>query len=399
MVDFNPFTDEFREDPYPSWVRLRDAGRVYFFEPFGVYIVPGYDDVVEMLKRPDIFSSQGGVNFEVHGKPQRTVINADPPEHTRLRALVSAAFTPRMVAALEPRVREITTSLLDAAARSGKFDLVRDLAVPLPVTVIAELMGIDPERRDDFKRWSTAAVTSTDDLPPETRERMQRDTDEMVTYFEQITAERRVEPRDDLVSALVRAETGEHPLTTEEVISFCILLLIAGNETTTNLIGNAMLALLAHPDEAALVRDDRSLIANMVEEALRYDAPVQFLPRMTLRAVEIGDTSIPANTTVMPAFASANRDGRRFPDADRFDVRRNTLGHVAFGHGIHFCLGAPLARLEARVAFEELFARLPAFERADDRPAPRGMSPFLRGVTSLPLHPHFEAPKPAAAER
>ncbi len=387
MVEFNPFSDEFREDPYPSWARLREAGGPYFFEPFGVYLVLGYEDVAAMLKRPDVFSSTNGVNFLVHGKEQRTVINADPPEHTRLRGLVSAAFTPRMVAALEPRIREITTDLLERIARRGEeFDLMRDLAVPLPVTVIAELMGIDPDRHDDFKRWSTATVTdTTDQMPPQERARIQREMDEMIDYFDEIVARRRAEPRDDLVSALVRAETGEHPLTGDEVISFCILLLIAGNETTTNLIGNAMLALLAHPDQLALVREEPSLIPNMVEEALRYDSPVQFLPRFALQEVEIGGTRIPAQSQVMPSFASANRDGRRFPDADRFDVRRNAQGHLAFGHGIHFCLGAPLARLEARVAYEELLRRMPQLARTDDTPPPRVQSPFLRGVSSLPM--------------
>lgn len=386
-MEFNPFTQEFRDNPYPAYAEMRREGPVFHVAQLGMYMVTHYDEVVELMKQPALFSSVGGVGIQVRGEVHTTVINADPPVHTRLRALVSTAFTPRVVAELEPRVREITSQLLDAVGE--KFDLVRDLAVPLPVTVIAELLGIEPERRDDFKRWSTTAVSSTDEAGGERRadgERragILRDNEEMALYFEQVIAERRQQPRDDLVSALVRAETGEHPLTSDEVVAFCVLLLIAGNETTTNLIGNAMLALLAHPDEMARVRADRALIPGMVEEALRYDAPVQFLPRTTTQDVQLGGVSLPAGATVLPVFGSANRDERRFAEPDRFDVTRATQGQVAFGHGIHFCLGAPLARLEARVAFEELFARFSSIERADDAPLQRWPSPILRGVASL----------------
>jgi cytochrome P450 len=262
---------------------------------------------------------------------------------------------------------------------------VTDLAVPLPVTVIAEILGIETERRDDFKRWSTSVLQESRGLSEAEAAAMVRDYDELQDYLEAAIAERRIRPRGDLISAVVAAEQGEQPLTPDEVLAFTILLLIAGNETTTNLIGNMMLALVRHPEQLAAVEDDRTLIPNVVEEALRYDAPVQFLFRKATRDTEVGGVPIPAGMEVVPMFGSANRDDRRYPDGDAFDVRRNAQGHVAFGHGIHFCLGAPLARIEARGALEEMLASMRRFERADEAPLPRVTSLFMRGVTSLPL--------------
>ncbi len=316
------------------------------------------------------------------GKGSRTIINTDPPDHTYLRNLINRAFTPRMVAEMEPRIREITRGLLDKVIETGEMDLVRDLAIPLPVTVIAELLGVEPERRDDFKRWSNAIIANTtaDDTG---RTNLTHDIEEFRQYFEAAVMMRQQTPHDDLIGALVLADEQEGRLSTGEIVAFAMLLLIAGNETTTNLLGNAMKALGEHPEQLNYVQEDLARIPNMVEEALRWDSPVQFLFRRTTEDVEVGGVPIPAGSPVVPMFASANRDDAKYPNAAAFDVVRNTQGHLAFGLGPHFCLGAPLARLEARVAFEELLGRTREIEL---RPgAARLDSLFLRGMVSLPM--------------
>ena len=393
-MDFNPFSPEFQTDPYPTYAAMRRDAPVYRTDGWNAAVVTRYDDVVQVLKSPSLFSSRA-IGMQLRGRPTRTVINTDPPVHTELRGLVNRAFTPRMVADLEPRIREITAGLLDRIVEDGETDLVRDLAVPLPVTVIAELLGVEPERHDDFKRWSTASVTQEQGMSEEGQRRLEHEIDEFATYFERAIDERRGRPGADLISAVLAAEESDLRLTPDDLVAFVGLLLIAGNETTTNLIGNAVLALLDHPDELAKVRADPSLIPNMVEEALRWDSPVQFLFRTATQATEIAGTKIDAGMMVIPAYASANRDETRFPDSDRFDVTRNTQGHLAFGYGVHFCLGAPLARLEARVALEQVLERLPGLRRMDEAPLARVNSMFLRGLQSLPLA--FEAtPVPAS---
>jgi cytochrome P450 len=263
--------------------------------------------------------------------------------------------------------------------------LVADLAIPLPVTIIAEILGVDPAQKDDFKRWSDWIVMDfMGQITEEMRPEVERDMDAFMAYFEVAVGERRAQPRDDLISALIRAETEEQALTADEVLAFIVLLLVAGNETTTNLIGNAVRALLDHPEQLERMQRDPSLVPNAIEEALRYDPPVQFLLRRAARDVEIAGAVIPENALVMVSFASANRDERKFADPDRFDVTRDAQGHLAFGHGIHFCLGAPLARLEARIALEEILARLPNLRRLDDT-LELVDSPFLRGPRRLPL--------------
>jgi cytochrome P450 len=315
----------------------------------------------------------------------RSLIAADPPVHGPMRSLVNRGFTPRRIAALEPRIREITRSALAAVEEKGEFDLVEDLSIPLPVAVIAEVLGVEPERHADFKRWSDCMVSAVtggaEGMRPETVLQVFKELSEYVT---RVIEERRAQPREDLISTLIRAGDGETALSPVEVMGFTLLLLVAGNETTTNLLGNAMLALLDHPDELARVQQDPGLVPSLVEETLRYDTPVQFVFRQATRDVELAGTQIPAGSTVMPLLASANRDDTQFPDAERFDVTRDSQGHLGFGLGIHFCLGASLARLEARVALEELLARFNAIERTD--PAVEYIDSYLvRGPRRLPL--------------
>ncbi len=379
-MDFNPFDPAFRADPYPIYAQLREGGPVQQ-SAMNFWPVSRYDDVSFVLKNHALFSSSamgvGAVGGQSDGT--RSIISSDPPDHTQLRGLVNRAFTPRMVAEMEPRIREITRELLARVAPTGRMDVVDDLATPLPVTVIAEILGVEPSRREDFKRWSNATIGNTTGAPSEDRT---RDIDEFQRYFADVVEARRRDPKDDLVSALVRAEGTDETLTNDEIISFAMLLLIAGNETTTNLIGNAMLALTEHPAELRKVVDDPALIPSMIEEALRYDSPVQFLFRRATEDVAIGGATVPKGAGVVPIYASGNRDDRKYANAARFDVTRNPQGHLAFGQGIHFCLGAPLARLEAKVVFEELL-RLRNIERVGD--AERIDSVFLRGLKHLPL--------------
>jgi cytochrome P450 len=388
-MELNPFSEEFRKDPYPQYAELRRRHPVYEFGAFT--LISRYDDVQHVLKNPGCFSSAGVGAPTVAGRPARILVNTDPPDHTRLRNIVSRAFTPRMVDGMEPRIREITADLIDAVGESGdsETDLIRDLAVPLPVIVIAELLGVEPSRRNDFKRWSNAVVSQVTEPGVESTRQfcvMDDGTDAMDGfrgYFEETVAERRRSPRDDLISALVRAEERDETLTTDDVLAFTALLLIAGNETTTNLIGNAVLALLRQPEEMARVLADPSLLPNVVEESLRYEAPVQMLFRKAARDTEVSGVEITEGSMVVPLVASANRDERRYVNPERFDVMRDTQGHLALGNGIHFCLGAPLARLEARVALEALLNRLPFVELAKE---PERVDPFfLRGLKSLAL--------------
>jgi cytochrome P450 len=383
-VTYNPLLPEVKADPYPYYTDLRREAPVHQIEGMGVYAISRYDDVMFAMNHPEIFSSAGFNDMTINDKPAKMLIFTDPPDHTKLRNLINRGFTPRMIAELEPRIREITEELIDAVVERGELDLIGDFAMPLPVTIIAELLGVDPAHKEDFKRWSDWIVADfVGDIPPDVQEAHERDMEDFQAFFKGAVEERHERPTDDLIGALVRAG-DDQALTAEEVLAFIVLLLVAGNETTTNLVGNAMIALLAHPYQLKMLRDDSSLIPNAVEEALRYDAPVQFLFRRAARTVDLSGITIPEGSICTVIFGSANRDERRYADSERFDITRDASGHVAFGHGIHFCLGAPLARLESRVALEALLRRLPDLRRVepDIELIP---SFFLRGPKRLPL--------------
>lgn len=390
-MDYNPFSPEVRENPYPYYTYLRQHAPVYQIPSVGFWAVSRYDDVIYILRNPQIFSAAtvyATMTGDLNPFPPQApaLVSTDPPDHTRLRKLVNRAFTPRRVASLELHIREVVRQLLERMAAQSACDLIRDFAAPLPGIIIAELMGVEPERRGDFKRWAEDIVRGCGGagIPQEEHGKIRQSLTDFRTYLQAAIASYRRRPGDNLLSDLVRAEEENQTLTAEEIMSLAILVQLGGNETTTDLLGNAVLALFQHPQEFAKVQADLTLVSQLAEEAVRYEAPVQWLMRQTTQETELAGTKLPAGAIVMALFGSANRDERKFPDPDRFDISRNTEGHVGFGFGIHFCLGAQLARLIARVALEELLRRFPRLSWRDEQ-VTRSESFFLRGLKSLPL--------------
>jgi len=387
-LGLNPLTSpEARDNPYPFFAMARQMMPVLRLEQFGVWSAFLYEDCRNILRDSKRFSSSFIRRMpEGQARPRPSMLNSDPPRHTRLRELVNKAFTPRMVAQLEPRVRSITDELVDAVLPTGSMDLIDDLAYPLPVIVIAEILGVPPSDRAKFKHWSDTLVatlgagfsTTPDRAPTETIQ-------ELNEYFTRVIEQRRQEPREDLISALLAAELDGEKLTHEDLLGFCVLLLVAGNETTTNLIGNAVRCLLEHPDPFERLRSDPSLWGSAVEEVLRYRSPVQATIRMAAEDVELRGKTIKEGEPIVVWLASANRDAAEFPDPDRFDITRQPNRHLAFGLGIHFCLGAPLARQEANIALKTITRRLPRLRRADDGKLEPLEGFIMNGLMHLPL--------------
>jgi cytochrome P450 len=312
----------------------------------------------------------------------------DPPDHTRLRALVSKAFTPRAVEAMRPRIQEIVNELLDRVVPTGTMDIIADLAYPLPVTVICEMLGVPVPDQGPIRQWSTDLARSLDavGLPgdPEIAARGTQARHALGEYFRGLIPERRQHPRSDLLSALIAAEEAGDRLTESELLAMCVLLFVAGHETTVNLIGNGVLALLNHPGELRRLQEDPTLTPSAVEELLRYDSPVQRTARIPSTEVEIDGRKIKPGAVVVAAIGAANRDPTKFVDPDRLDLGRRDNRHVSFGFGIHACLGAPLARLEAQVAIGTLARQVPRLRLATDRLEWRESS-TLRGLKTLPV--------------
>jgi cytochrome P450 len=405
-LDFDPFSPEVVADPYPWYERLLQGGPVQWIPSRELWMVTGYDEVDSVMRDPGGYSSRlgyaalsaGAMNrdrsdaagiFGVDTASLRMLISTDPPDHTRIRRLLSRAFTPRAVAELEPRLRVVCGDLVQKAisgAAGGGADLVQDLAIAFPVTVIAELLGIPPERRDDFRRWSDAmsGVLSGDtDLADAASAGA-----ELFAFMGEVVERRRAQPGDDLISRLVvgGGEGDFEALSFEEITMIAILLLAAGNETTTNLIGNVAAALAAHPDQAAQLRARPELLPAAIEEVLRWDSPVQGILRGTVRDSSLAGADMPAGALVLACFAAANRDPSHFDDPGRFSIERGG-DHLAFGHGIHFCLGASLARLETRVLFETLADQGVRLEPLGGAVRTTGF--MLRGFTEYPVVYHI----------
>jgi cytochrome P450 len=365
-VQYNPFDLRFRSDPYPLYADMRQHEPVQWNAFLQLWVLTRYEHVEWLLNDPRFSADRRtAANPFVQAMVARqeefgalgrapTMLGLDPPEHTRLRRLVSKAFTPRRVEELKPRIADIVRHLL--ASTGETFDVIRDLAWPLPVIVIAEMLGVPAADRDSFKRWSddVAAALGAPFTPPDVLEQSKVSVAEMSDYFLQIIRQRRQAPQDDLISALLAAEEQQQSLTEEELLSTCMLLLVAGNETTTNLIGNGVLALLQHPEQMRHLRGQADLIGPAVEEMLRYDSPVQATSRVAAQDIDLEGQAITTGQVVVGLIGSANRDSSAFPDADTLDIARQPNRHLAFGDGMHFCLGAALARAEAQIAIAGL---------------------------------------------
>jgi len=394
MVELNPLDPAFIADPYPLLRRLRVEAPVYR-HPLGFYALTRYDDVAAYL-RDSRFGKDGyAALFEARfgggadaSWLATSMLFRDPPDHTRLRTLVSRAFTTRVVEALRPRIEAMVVDLLDRVAGAGTMDVIADLAYPLPVTVISELLGVPAADADAVRAWSLDVARALDAIAlpvgPEVIEHGRRATAAMVAYFRGLVAERRRRPGTDLLSGLVEAEEAGDRLSERELLATCVLLYVAGHETTVNLIGNGVLALLRHPEQWRRLCDDPALVPGAVEELLRYDGPVLRTGRIAVTDVEIGGVAIPSGSLVLGFLGAANRDPARFPDPDGLDVARGETRHLAFGYGIHYCLGAPLARVEAQAALEGLLRAAPALRLTGGSPAWRASS-TLRGLVALPV--------------
>jgi cytochrome P450 len=399
MADFNPFDPRLRSDPYEVYRGLREEAPVFWSQMIQVWVLTRYDDIFEVLKDYRRFSSertrannplvQQLENYRLSSGPlgtTPTMLSIDPPDHTRMRSLVSKAFTPRQVERVRPHMQEIAEGLLDARPGPRRMDVVADFAVPFPIIVIADMLGVPTADREQFKAWSTdiAATLAGPFQPPAVLDRSVAASNELADYFRAQIARRRAEPREDLLSALCAVEEQGDLLSEDELIATCMLLLIAGNETTTNLIGSGMLTLLKHPDERRKLQADLSLMPGAIEEMLRYEPSAQMTSRIAIEDIELRGCHLEPGQVVLTSLAAANRDPEVFPDPDRFDITRQPNRHLAFGHGIHHCLGAPLAVVEARIAFEALLRRMPEPQAAFEVPE-WGQSFVLRGLKSLPV--------------
>ncbi|MER7043950.1 cytochrome P450 [Streptomyces jumonjinensis] len=413
---FEPWSPVFTADPYPAYERLRAGGRVHWFEPTGQWLVPHYADVSALLR--DRRLGRTYLHRFTHEEFGRTppppehepfhtlndngILDLEAPDHPRIRRLVTKAFTPRTVAALEPTVRRLAAELVAKVKRAGGGDLLADVAEPLPVAVIAEMLGIPHQDRGLLRPWS-ADICGMFELNPsdETARRAVTASQEFSAYLRGLIAERRAKPGEDLISALIAAHEdneevgpggsrqkggggrGAGRLSEQEMISTCVLLLNAGHEATVNTTANGWWTLFRHPDQLAALRADHSLLPTAVEELMRYDTPLQMFERWVLDDIEIGGTVIPRGSELALLFGSANRDPARFDRPDTLDLSRAENPHITFGAGIHFCLGAPLARLELAASFGELLREAPTMRLAGEPEWKPGY--VIRGVRELPV--------------
>jgi cytochrome P450 len=384
---YSPYAYEIHEDPYPTYARLRAEAPLYRNEEHGFWALSRHADVLEGFRDTDTYSSAEGVSLDPaasgpHAHRTMSFLAMDPPMHGRMRGLVSRGFTPRRVAELEPRIREIAVGYIEAAVEAGSFDLVAEIAGKLPMDVISELVGVPQADRAELRRLSDLLVHREEGVTDVPQAGMEAAL-VLAGYYADMVAQRRAERTDDLTSALVDVEVDGDRLSDDDIISFLFLMVVAGNETTTKLLGNAWYWGWRNPDQKALPLADPGRVTDWVEETLHYDTSSQMLARVTTRDVELHGATIPARDRVLLLVGSANRDDAVFPDPDDYRLGRDTTSILSFGFGRHFCLGASLARLEARVCLEELVARISDYD-VDPAGIERVHSVNVRGLAALP---------------
>ncbi len=400
-MSFDPYDPAVIDDPYPVYDRLRPSGPAYNAE-LDCWFLLRWTDVLAAASDALLFTSTQGIDIgQSRSNPARNIFTLDNPEHDQLRAVVSKRFTPRAIAAFEPRVRALAREHLDAFIGRGSCELMAELAIPLPIIVVGDLLGVAAAERAQFREWADALVNQ-DARDADSVERAREAGLAVAGYFAAAVADRQRESRDDLLTDLLASQVGGRPMTTAEVVGFAFALIVAGTETTTNLIGNAVLALDAFPQQRRLLAERPELAAAAIEEVFRYDAPVQGLARVTTADARMGDEVIPAGSRVQLRYGAANRDPERYPEPAAFDIERPPpagIRHLALGHGMHFCLGAALSRLEGRIVLEELMRVMPEWTVTG---ITRHPSAEVRGPANLDLHfptpvPPLTAGKAAAA--
>lgn len=395
----NLHNPEVRANPYPFYTQLRSQDPVHWDEAMGFWVLTRYADIASVYADARFSRAQGlRRGFErlpeaeqriaepVYHSFSKTMFYSDPPYHTRLRGLVNNAFTPNAVEQMRPHVQRMVDSLLDAVQTQGEMDAIHDLAHPLPILVISQMLGLPAEERGRFKQWSDDLFAILGSVPhaPESMERASRSLAELTDYLTTLSHSRRQQPQNDLISALVGVVEKGQRLTQEELIANVTILLSAGHETTSNLIGNGLLALLRNPDQMQKLRDHPKLVPSAVEEMMRYDNPVQIAYRSAAEDIEIGGKYMRKGQLVNSVLAAGNRDPERFSEPDQFDISRDEGRQLGFGLGIHFCIGAPLVRLEAQIAFSTILRRFPELHLATEN-LEWQEHPIFRGVKSLPL--------------
>lgn len=382
-LDLRLSSPDFVNDPYPVYRALREAEPVHWSDEWGVWVLTSYEDTSAVLRDPQRYSSVGRFSALLDQLPPEVqpdvqplrrhyssgLIQSDPPDHTRLRGLVRQAFTPRVIEGFRGRVQAIVDGLLEPFLEARQLDIVMDFAYPLPVFVVSEILGAPSSDLDQVFRWTTdiGGLQATGGAREDKARRAAASIVEIEDWFGRIIAERRARPRSDLISDLIAAQESGDRLSDAELISMCVTLLLAGHETTKNLVSNGLLTLLRHPDQLAALRDDPTLMPTAIEECLRFESPIQRGWRRVAVETELRGHRLTPGQLVYYMFGAANRDPAQFPDPDRFDIRRQDNRHLAFGYGIHFCIGAPLARLEGAIAIDTIVRRLGQLELREER--------------------------------
>lgn len=396
-MQFDPLSREFQRDPYPFYDVLRAETPILYWKDWNIWFLTSYDDVYTLLRDRRLGRTMGHVlpresrsmksfpDWEApfHKLSDHSMFDKEPPEHTRLRSLVHKVFTPRRVESLRERIQHITNELLDGVQARGEMDILEDFAVPLPVTVIAELLGVPEADRHRLRPWSHDIVAMYElNHTEEQGRRAVQAAIEFSDYLREMAARRRREPQDDLITALALVEEAGDQLSEDELISTCVLLLNAGHEATVNVIGNGMWALLQRPEQMRLLIQNPGLVKTAVEEMMRFDTPLQLFRRWVLEDMEYKGYTFKQGTEFGLMFGAANRDAARFPNPHDMDITRQDNPHISFGGGVHFCLGAPLARLELQIALETLIRRMPNLRLVDDPPEYRDTY-VIRGLKAL----------------